>query len=143
MASRALMENVQDSRLPFGETSAAQNGTVIKTCQYCGAVNGEPSDLCCFCDAPLGDPGRASRPRQVIAPTEGNLAVEPEWRREVSSKLQNYRARRRGGAIADLQTDLPFDSDLAIPLEYADPDLKITPPQAPRKIRESRGNGSE
>ena len=100
-----------DSRLPFGETSAAQNGTVIKTCQHCGAVNGDPSDICCFCDAPLGGLGRSPVSRRVATPTEGNLAVEPEWRREVSSRLQDYRARRRGGASADLQTALPFDSD--------------------------------
>jgi uncharacterized RDD family membrane protein YckC len=106
-------------------------------------VNGEPSDSCCFCDAPLGDAGRTSRSRPVIAPTDGNLAVEPEWRREVSSKLQNYRARRRGGALADLQTDLPFDTDLATPLGSADPDLKIAPPGPARKILESRGRGSE
>jgi uncharacterized RDD family membrane protein YckC len=116
---------------------------VIKTCQYCGAVNGEPSDICCFCDAPLGDAGRASRSRRVAAPTEGNLAVEPEWRRELSSRVQNYRARRRGGAVANLQTDLPFDSDFASPLESADSDLKIAQPELPRKIRESRLHRNE
>jgi len=108
---------VCDSRLPFGETSAAQNGTVIKTCQHCGAVNGDPTDVCCFCDTPLGGFGRSSVSRRVPIQTEGNLAVEPEWRREVSSRLQDYRARRRGGATPDLQTALPFESDSVAPIE--------------------------
>lgn len=37
--------------------------------------------------------------------------MEPEWRREVSSRVQNYRARRRGGANPDLQSALPFESE--------------------------------
>jgi uncharacterized RDD family membrane protein YckC len=84
---------------------------VIKTCQQCGAVNGDPSDVCCFCDAPLGGSGHTPISRRVTTLTEGNLAVQSEWRREVASKLQDYRARRRGGASADLQTALPFDPD--------------------------------
>jgi uncharacterized RDD family membrane protein YckC len=83
---------------------------VIKICQHCGAVNGDPSGICCSCDAPLGALGRSSLSRRVATPTEGNLAVEPEWRREVSSRLQDYRARRHSGAAAELQTALPFES---------------------------------
>jgi uncharacterized RDD family membrane protein YckC len=84
---------------------------VIKTCQHCGAVNGDPTDVCCFCDAPLGGFGRSSLSRRISTQTEGNLAVEPEWRREVASRLQEYRARRHGGEAADLQAALPFESD--------------------------------
>jgi len=103
---------------------------VIKTCQHCGAVNGEPSEVCCSCDAPLGGLGRSSPSRRVTTPTEGNLAVEPEWRREVSSRLQEYRARRRGGATADLQTALPFDSDSRTSLEASTARADV-PPAAP------------
>jgi uncharacterized RDD family membrane protein YckC len=106
------MENIRDSR-PFGETSAAQNGAVIKTCQQCGAVNGDPSDVCCFCDAPLG--GGLERPslsRRVTTLTDAKLAAGVEWRQEVSSRLQDYRMRRQGLAAArDAQTALPFDTD--------------------------------
>jgi len=49
--------------------------------------------------------------RRVITPTEGNLAVEPEWRREVSDRLHAYRVRRHGGASPDLQCALPFEAD--------------------------------
>jgi len=103
---------------------------VIKTCQHCGAVNGDPSEVCCSCDAPLGGLGRSSLSRRLTTPTEGNLAVEPEWRREVSSRLQEYRARRRGGATADLQTALPFDSDSRTSLEASSARAEA-PPAAP------------
>lgn len=112
------MENVVDSR-PFGETSAAQNGAVIKTCQQCGAVNGDPSEVCCFCDAPLG--GGLERPslsRRVTTLTDAKLAGGVEWRQEVSSRLQDYRMRRQGLAAArDAQAALPFDTDSDI--DYA------------------------
>jgi uncharacterized RDD family membrane protein YckC len=48
--------------------------------------------------------------RQVATQTDGNLAVEPDWRVEVSSKLRQYRARR-SGVSAELQTVLPFETD--------------------------------
>jgi uncharacterized RDD family membrane protein YckC len=38
------------------------------------------------------------------------LAVEPEWRREVSSRLHAYRVRRHGATISGLQPALPFES---------------------------------
>jgi uncharacterized RDD family membrane protein YckC len=113
-----LMENVRDSR-PFGETSAAQNGAVIKTCQQCGAVNGDPCDVCCFCDAPLrGGLERASHSHRVTTLTDAKLAAGVEWRQEVSTRLHDYRMRRQGlTAGRDAQTALPFDTDSDV--EYA------------------------
>jgi uncharacterized RDD family membrane protein YckC len=134
---------VHDSRFPFGETSAAQNGTVIKTCQHCGAVNGDPSDVCCFCDAPLGVLGRSSVSRRVVTPTEGNLAVEPEWRREVSTRLQDYRARRGGGVSAELQTALPFDSDSSSPVESSAAITEYISPSPAKKNPGSRAHRNE
>ncbi len=116
---------------------------MIKTCQHCGAVNGDPTDVCCFCDAPLGGHGRSSISRRVATPTEGNLAVEPEWRREVSSRLQDYRARRRGGAVADLQTDLPFESDSPNPFESSDARVQVTSPAPPKQTNGSRKRRNE
>ncbi len=106
-------------------------------------MNGEPSDVCCFCDAFLGVPGRSSVPRRVATQTEGNLAVEPEWRREVSTKLQDYRARRRGGASADLQTALPFDSDTLHPIEAARAHTEFASPAPTKKKGESRKRRQE
>jgi uncharacterized RDD family membrane protein YckC len=115
-----------DSRLPFGETSAAQNGTVIKICQHCGAINGDANEICCFCDASLGAHERASVSRRGAIPTEGSLAAEPEWRREVSTRLRDYRARRRGVVTADLQTALPFETDSARRFETSAPAEEMT-----------------
>jgi uncharacterized RDD family membrane protein YckC len=116
---------------------------VIKTCQHCGAVNGDPTDVCCFCDAPLGALGRSSLSRRVVAPTEGNLAIEPEWRREVSSRLQDYRARRRGGAVADLQTDLPFEADTPDPFESTGARTQVAAPGPSKQTRGARRNRNE
>jgi len=78
----------------------------------------------------------------MIAPTDGNLAAEPEWRREVSSKLRRYRARRSGSALADLQADLPFDCDFPTALESASPELHIAPQAPSRNTLGERGYGS-
>jgi uncharacterized RDD family membrane protein YckC len=111
---------------------------VIKTCQYCGAVNGDSSGICCSCDAPLSALGRSSFSRRVVTPTEGNLAVEPEWRREVSSRLQDYRARRRGGATEDLQTALPFESASPSPIESSESRTEFAPPAPAKKALGTR-----
>jgi uncharacterized RDD family membrane protein YckC len=116
---------------------------VIKTCQQCGAVNGDPSDVCCFCDALLGGAAGSSISRKVTILTEGNLAVEPEWRREVSSRLQDYRARRRGRPDSDLQTALPFDSVSAVAVETTAPRIELASPAPPRKTVSTKARRSE
>ena len=111
---------------------------MIKTCQHCGAVNGDQSEDCCSCDAPLGALGRSSVSRRVTTHTEGNLAVEPDWRREVSSRLQNYRSRRRGGAVSDLQTALPFEFEAASAVESSETKTEFASPAPARKSLGSR-----
>ncbi|MBZ5659163.1 MAG: RDD family protein [Acidobacteriia bacterium] len=64
----------------------------------------------------------------MSTPTEGNLALEPEWRREVSSRLQDYRVRRHGVAPAELQTMLPFEQASLSAMESTD---VATQPAAP------------
>jgi uncharacterized RDD family membrane protein YckC len=116
---------------------------VIKTCQYCGAVNGDQHDVCSFCDGPLGSLGHPSVSHQIATPTEGNLAVEPEWRREVSNRLQNYRARRRGGAAAELQAALPFDSDSSRSDEYSGAGTQVASEAPAEQIRPPRKHRNE
>jgi uncharacterized RDD family membrane protein YckC len=103
---------------------------VTKTCQQCGAVNGAATDVCCFCDASLGVVERPSLSRRITTPTEGNLAVQPQWRREISSRIQDYRLRRRGVAISELQSDLPFDAEspYAIESPSTEPEVVVTVP---------------
>ena len=55
--------------------------------------------------------------RRAATSTEGHLAVEPEWRREVSSRLRAYRVRRHGTAVSDSQPALPFEHALASPVQ--------------------------
>jgi uncharacterized RDD family membrane protein YckC len=116
---------------------------VIKTCQQCGAVNGDATDLCCFCDAPLGGFGRSPISRRISTPTEGNLAIEPEWRREVSSRLQDYRARRHGGDTAELQTALPFENDSPTPAEPSRGRIELAVPAPAKKTAGSRAHRNE
>ncbi len=52
---------------------------------------------------------KATVTRRVSTPTEGNLAVEPEWRREVTSRLHSYRKRRHGVEAADEQSSFLFE----------------------------------
>jgi uncharacterized RDD family membrane protein YckC len=66
----------------------------------------------------------------VATRTEGNLAVEPDWRREVSSRLHAYRARRRGGEAGDLQTALPFESVSPSRTETSTATRELTPPSS-------------
>jgi uncharacterized RDD family membrane protein YckC len=84
------------SRWPqsLGNRPQRKNVTVILTCKQCGAVNRAETGTCCFCDARLS---QNTTDRSVSASarlvTEGNLAVAPDWRSEVSSRLKAYRAR--------------------------------------------------
>jgi len=115
---------------------------VIKTCQHCGAVNGEPAEVCFFCDAPLGRSGREVVSRRVSTPTEGNLAVEPEWRREVSTRLHSYRERRHGGVTADLQSTLPFEPP-SYPQDFEETAPAPAPPVPAARSPRSRKQRTE
>ncbi len=78
------------------EPSAAQNGPVIKTCTQCGAIQQAQTSICCFCDAQLNFGGEISRyVPQCGAPTQGNLPLDPDWKREIARRMDAYRARRR------------------------------------------------
>jgi uncharacterized RDD family membrane protein YckC len=109
---------------------------VIKTCQQCGAVNGDPAEFCSSCDAPLARSGRGAAARRVSAPTEGNLALQPEWRREVSSRLQDYRARHHGAAPAEIQTTLPFEQPSVSALD--DPEIATQATESAPRARTVR-----
>jgi uncharacterized RDD family membrane protein YckC len=75
---------------------------------------------------------------------EGSLAIEPEWRREVSSKLRAYRVRRHGASTSELQSELPYESILIPtadePGQSAESSVPSTAARAPayRKRRPER-----
>jgi uncharacterized RDD family membrane protein YckC len=89
----------------FTGTSAAQNIPVIRICSKCGALLMDDAEGCSFCEVPE-DP--AMLQPVTAGKAEEDETVEPEWRQEVNRRLQQYRARRRGAAIDETQTDLPF-----------------------------------
>lgn len=90
----------------------------------------EDADNCSFCDAPLAETdenfasvaaGASSSamgaPSQPISTSP--QSAEPEWRREVSRRLEDYRARRRHLRPDDSQSGLPFSSQSKIDEEEA------------------------
>jgi uncharacterized RDD family membrane protein YckC len=107
----------------------------------------EDADNCSFCDAPLAEAGENLEPAAVgVAPSTraeasahadasfhasssihaaarqsltDNQSVEPEWRREVSRRLEDYRARRGHLRPDDSQSGLPFSRQSRIAEEEA------------------------
>jgi uncharacterized RDD family membrane protein YckC len=59
---------------------------------------------------------------------EAEAAEEPEWRREVSRRLREYRSRRHPDAIDDSQPDLPLYQRISL-------DPPIQPEEPPKRVR--------
>src|SRR5271170_4465489 len=91
----------------FHWTSAAQNGPVIRICSKCGALLLDDTESCSFCAVAAAENGEIPEPVTVGAnsPVE---TPEPEWRVEVSRRLEQYRARRGHLRPDDPQSGLPF-----------------------------------
>jgi uncharacterized RDD family membrane protein YckC len=103
--------------LPRGsasDTVRSAKRTVIQTCLQCGAINGAEARTCCLCDTRLSENPDAI-PVPVLAQTgsESNLAVEPDWRREVSQRLEAYQVRRGRPRDARVQPELAFAPPIA------------------------------
>ena len=117
--------------------TAAQNRPVIQICRHCGALLLEDVENCSFCDAPLAETGDNSEPVgiTVSAPEishgasdrnddpDAASSAEPEWRREVSRRLEAYRVRRGRVRPDDSQSGLPF-SGAATALEEDERDIE-------------------
>jgi uncharacterized RDD family membrane protein YckC len=107
---------------------------VIRICPKCGALLLEDTPKCSFCDVPLSDEISTDEPVAVgvSAAAEGE---EPEWRREVVRRLEEYRARRRRNGADDSQSGLPFYEE-----HLADEDTAERPRQRflPRARRTER-----
>jgi len=82
----------------------------------------EDVENCSFCEAPLAERGDRSEPLVVSVSTPETFhgepdtdddpdkagSAEPEWRREVSRRLEAYRVRRGRNRPDDSQSGLPF-----------------------------------
>ena len=129
---------------------------MIQICSQCGALLLEPAEKCTFCDAPLvvaSDETFEPVPVGVSAraeireesPANPAISVEPEWRMEVSRRLEAYRVRRGRPRPDDSQSGLPFApaaTDYGRPteeLELADrPRLRAFQRVTPRKSLNER-----
>jgi uncharacterized RDD family membrane protein YckC len=97
------------------EPSAAQNGPVIRICSKCGALLLNDAETCSFCSAPSEQDEHRHRPTLETAPPEA--AIEPEWRAEVSRRLQQYRERRGHLRPRESQSGLPFEERSTVEVE--------------------------
>jgi len=123
----------------------------------------EDAENCSFCDAPLDETAGNLQPVAIGASDADDASAqassssqrrtaqpsasareeeqeEPEWRREVSRRLEDYRARRRHLRPADdsdSQSGLPFSIDPELD-SFADDDRVPQRPR-PRAIQRHRG----
>ena len=81
---------------------------MIHICSTCGALLLEDTDTCSFCDSPLGEENSVVPQSVAVGATHQETEPEPEWRREVSRRLEEYRVRRRRLRPDDPQSGLPF-----------------------------------
>jgi uncharacterized RDD family membrane protein YckC len=108
-SSLGWIYNPTAPRLGLGYRPQRKNETVIQTCMQCGAINGAEARTCCFCDTRLSKGQDATAvPARSQLTSEGNLAVEPDWRSEVSQRLEAYRVRRGRPRESHAQPALAF-----------------------------------
>jgi uncharacterized RDD family membrane protein YckC len=83
---------------------------VIRICSQCGALTLEDVRKCSFCDLPFIEDRTDSE--QPVAAGGPATTEEPEWRREVSRRLHEYRVRRGRLDPDEHQSGLPFATEL-------------------------------
>jgi uncharacterized RDD family membrane protein YckC len=93
--------------------SAAQNSPVIRICSKCGALLFDDSEGCSFCEPPALQNSDVSVPVPMTA-DDFSESEEPEWRQEVSRRLEQYRVRRGRVAREDSQSGLPFHEPVRV-----------------------------
>lgn len=94
---------------------------MIRICSKCGALLLDDTESCSFCDVASIEKSEIPEP---VAAGAANLSEspEPEWRLEVSRRLEQYRARRHRLNPDDPQSGLPFHE--APPVHFADDELR-------------------
>lgn len=82
----------------------------------CGAVNGAEARSCCLCDTRLSKYADAisASPRAQLR-NELHLPAEPDWRSEVSQRLEAYRERHGGLRDGVVQPELAFTPPISAP----------------------------
>jgi uncharacterized RDD family membrane protein YckC len=104
---------------------------VIRICSKCGALLLDETESCSFCDVPAVENGEIPEPVTVGA-NSPDETPEPEWRVEVSRRLEQYRARRGHLRPDDSQSGLPFQQAAATPEIEEELHERLRPRPAPR-----------
>jgi uncharacterized RDD family membrane protein YckC len=83
---------------------------VIRICSKCGALLLDDTEACSFCSAPVSEKPSILERVAARANNSGEAGREPDpdWRLEVSRRLEQYRARRGMLVPEDGQSGLPF-----------------------------------
>jgi uncharacterized RDD family membrane protein YckC len=109
---------------------------VIRICSKCGALLLDDTESCSFCDVAAIENGEIPEPVTVGANSCAETP-EPEWRMEVSRRLELYRARRGHLRPDDSQSGLPFQQAHAVP------DIEDDVPERPRPRPSQRQRSTE
>jgi uncharacterized RDD family membrane protein YckC len=105
---------------------------VIRICSKCGALLLDDTESCSFCDVPAVENGEIPEPVTVGANSREETP-EPEWRMEVSRRLELYRARRGHLRPDDSQSGLPFHPARSVPEIEDDVPERPRPRPSPRQ----------
>ena len=111
---------------------------MIRICSKCGALLLDDTESCSFCDVTAAEKGEIPEPVAVGANSLAETP-EPEWRQEVSRRLEQYRARRGYLHPDDPQSGLPFQQAHAV----ADVDVEEEVPERPRSRPSPRQRSTE
>jgi len=109
---------------------------VIRICSKCGALLLDDTESCSFCDVPAVENGEIPEPVTVGADSLAETP-EPEWRTEVSRRLEQYRTRRGQLHPDDSQSGLPFRQPDPVP------DIEDEVPERPRLRPAQRQRSTE
>jgi uncharacterized RDD family membrane protein YckC len=112
---------------------------VIRICSKCGALLLDDAESCSFCAVDAAERGQAGKFSEPVAVAAKPLeeTPEPEWRMEVSRRLELYRARRGYARTDESQSGLPFRQH-ASPAHEAhedDEDVEVPEPPRPRPVQ--------
>jgi len=111
--------------------SAAQNRPVIRICSKCGALLVDDNQYCSFCEV-----SPETENEEILQPfASGEVSIddpeEPEWRREVSRRLEEYRTRHGLRRPDESQSGLPFREERRAARLRDDAALERAPDSAP------------
>ncbi|HWG58027.1 MAG TPA: RDD family protein [Candidatus Acidoferrales bacterium] len=104
---------------------------MIHICSKCGALLLEDAGKCSFCESPLASTSDETAEPVAVGVVARESLAEPEWRREVARRLEEYRVRRGRPRPLESQSGLPFhEISLADPgEEEPKPRLRPAPPR--------------